>query len=248
LLNDIAIANDKPTKDVTLGLFIDLSKAFNTMSHHILLSKMYKLGIRGIANDWFRSYLSERQQYVQIGKEKSIVRSIKCGVPQGSILGPILFIIYINDLHTATNLNVLTFADDTTIYSSGNNANDLITHVNTEFHKIFEWCCANKLSLNIAKTHYSIFSPTNISVNNTISLNDMHIRRINNSSETKAVKFLGVLIDENLTWKPHINYIKSKISRAIFAINKVKNILPRSALKSLYYSMVHCHLMYSQKT
>ncbi len=141
LLNDIAIANDKPTKDVTLGLFIDLSKAFNTMSHHILLSKMYKLGIRGIANDWFRSYLSERQQYVQIGK----VRSINCGVPQGSILGPILFIIYINDLHTATNLNVLTFADDTTIYSSGNNANDLITHVKTEFHKIFEWCCANKL-------------------------------------------------------------------------------------------------------
>ena len=118
LLKDIANANDKASKNRTLAVFLDLSKAFDTISHNILLKKLEHYGVRGICNNWFSSYLSNQKQYTQVNEHRSSLKEITCGVPQGSILGPILFLIYINDISNSTELNLLSFADDTTIYCS----------------------------------------------------------------------------------------------------------------------------------
>ena len=114
LLNQIASENDKVTKNLTLSVFIDLSKAFDTISHSILLSKLDNLGIRGVANAWFKSYQSERKQYMEFHNITSPLEDIISGVPRGSILGPILFLVYVNDISNSTSLNILSFVDDTT--------------------------------------------------------------------------------------------------------------------------------------
>ena len=132
LLNQIAISNDKDTKDLTLSVFIDLSKAFDTINPEILLHKLENLGVRGIANSWFRSYLTGRKQFMNLYDVKSTMEDMQCGVPQGSILGPILFLIYVNDIRNATTLNVLIFADDTTIITSSPNIKELYAKMNFE--------------------------------------------------------------------------------------------------------------------
>ena len=118
LLKDIANANDKASQNRTLAVFLDLSKAFDTISHNILLKNLEHYGVRGICNNWFSSYLSNRKQYTQVNEHGSSLKEITCGVPKGTILGPILFLIYINDIPNSTDLNLLSFADDTTIYCS----------------------------------------------------------------------------------------------------------------------------------
>jgi hypothetical protein len=247
LLNDIADANDNTSKDITLALFLDLSKAFDTISHHILLKKLDFYGIRGICNNWFSSYLSDRKQFVEIKGTKSTLRDMVCGVPQGSILGPILFLIYINDIKNCTSLNLLSFADDTTIYCSGPSAKDLYTIVNTELSYLYDWFCANKLALNIKKTNYAIYGPHQnqpATQTSTISLNNETIQHIGAKNNDEAIKFLGIYIDKHITWKNHINNISSKMSRAIFVINRIKHILPHDALTSLYYALIHSQISY----
>ena len=241
LLNYIADSSDKPSKDITLGLFLDLSKAFDTISHPILLHKLNYYGIRGVCNDWFRSYLTNRKQYTETYSKSSSYASMTCGVPQGSILGPILFLIYINDIQNCTSLNLLSFADDTTVYSSHSNITQLFNNMNKELNELTDWFYANKLSLNVNKTKYTIFTPNrNISDlhNETIKLNDTPISREN------SIKFLGVYIDEHITWKTHINQLKTKLTSALFAINRTKHILPHEALKTLYFVLIQSHLTY----
>ena len=114
-------------------------------------------GIRGNANNWFGSYLQNRKQFLEIYNIKSEYADITCGVPQGSILGPILFLIYITDIGTSSKLNLLSFADDTTLYQSGGNYDTLVQNLNSEINNTFKWLCANRLSLNIKKTKYMIF-------------------------------------------------------------------------------------------
>ena len=160
LLKYISENNDKPTKDITLAVFIDLSKAFDTICHTTLLNKLNFYGIRGITNEWFKSYLTQRKQYTVINSSKSALEYITCGVPQGSIIGPIIFLLYINDINYGTSLNVLSYADDTTIYTSNSNADTLYAEVNKELIKLDDWFRANKLPLNVKKTNYSIFPPT----------------------------------------------------------------------------------------
>jgi len=248
LLNHISENNDKATKDKTIGVFLDLSKAFDTIPHTALIRKLEYYGIRGIANNWFRSYLTDRKQFMEFKSCKSEDQSIECGVPQGSILGPILFIIFINDLHKASSLNIISFADDTTVYTSGNNINETIRTTNIELEKIFEWFCANKMQLNTNKSKFSIFGPMQTrlpNVLNDICINNQIITRTGNNCQEKAVKFLGVYLDENLTWNTHVDYISKKISQSLFAIHRVKDILPQIALKSLYYALIHSHLTYA---
>ena len=157
LINHIATAVDDHLH--TLGIFLDLSKAFDTIDHEILLSKLSHYGIRGKALEWFRSYLTGRKQFVSLNGTNSNFKNITCGVPQGSLLGPLLFILYINDFQNSSNLlSFILFADDTSVFFSHKNPNTLVDTVNTELSRIHEWICCNKLSLNVLKTHGMFFS------------------------------------------------------------------------------------------
>ena len=217
LLNKIAIANDKPSKDLTLSVFIDLSKAFDTISHNILLKKMENLGIRGVARTWFENYLSNRHQYMELYGKKSNRKVVTCGVPQGSILGPILFLMYVNDIHKCTSLDVLSFADDTTILCSSYDIKALYDEMNFELGKLSEWFKANKLCLNIKKTKYILFQPNNAHIARKsqdfdIFIDGQKVDQISHSNSDKSFKFLGLHIDETLSWRYHAQKVCAKIS------------------------------------
>ena len=247
LLKDISEANDKATKDVTLAIFLDLSKAFDTISHNILLHKLDHYGICGVCKDWFASYLSNRKQYTTINDHTSSLLNITTGVPQGSILGPILLLIYINDICYSSNLKLLCFADDTTAYQSGPNINNLITDVNAQLEHLYDWLCSNKLSLNVKKTYYTIFRPHSnikLQLNQQILIKNEPIQQIGQANEHDAVKFLGIYIDKHLTWDRQISATCANISKSIFAINRVKKFLPHAALKSVYFALIHSRMQY----
>jgi hypothetical protein len=228
-------------KEATLSVFLDLSKAFDTIDHNILLKKLEFYGVRGLPLKWFTSYLNNRKQFVQYDKRASKCLDIKCGVPQGSVLGPLLFIIYTNDLSNClTETKSILFADDTTIYASNRNIKDLYKCVNTDLSKLNNWFCANKLSLNVSKTNYLLFTNSKINYDETFSLtiNKSIIKR------KTCLKFLGILIDDHLHWHAHINSCQSKLISSLYAINKIKHVVPVNTLKTLYYSLVYPHLTY----
>ena len=237
LINHIATAVDDRLH--TLGIFLDLSKAFDTIDHEILLSKLSHYGIRGKALEWFRSYLTDRKQFVSLNGTNSNFKNITCGVPQGSLLGPLLFILYINDFQNSSNLlSFILFADDTSVFFSHKNPNTLVDTVNTELSRIHEWICCNKLSLNVLKTHGMFFSnsisrlPSNVFLNNTpVDIVD-------------STKFLGLYIDNKLSWKKHATHLSKLLSRNVGIINKLKNIFPSNVLLNLYCTLILPYLNY----
>ena len=146
-----------------IGIFLDFSKAFDTINHEILLCKLSHYGIRGKALEWFRNYLNNRKQYVSLNQQNSSLKEIEYGVPQGSLLGPLLFIVYINDFSRSSDvLSFILFADDSNVLFSHNNPNTLVHTVNSELRKVTQWIRANKLSLNLQKTKYMLFSKNTI--------------------------------------------------------------------------------------
>ena len=189
----------------TRGVFIDLSKAFDTVDHNILLKKLSLYGIKNNNLKWFSSYLSNSKQFIQAGAIKTSYEGITCGVPQGSILGPLLFIIYVNDLCNVSKiLEPIMFADDANLFFSHKNIKDLFQAVNSELGKIFQWFNANKLSLNKDKTKYTFTHKAREKDNLPLKLpalfiNDKEIERVT------SIKFLEVLFDEHLSWKDHSN-------------------------------------------
>ena len=194
------------------GVFLDLSKAFDTVDHSILINKLQHYGIRGITNKWFNSYLDDRKQFVSVGTIKSDLNDIVCGVPQGSVLGPLLFLVYINDFNNSSDLlDFHLFADDSNLFYAHKNLRSLEEHLNQQLINIHNWLCVNKLSLNVDKSHFVIFHPVQKVVDYAINLS------INNKYliEKKSYKYLGVIIDSNLNWKEHINELCKKISRGI---------------------------------
>ena len=254
-MNKILEASNE--KKFTIGIFCDLQKAFDCCSHRILLLKLKKLGIKENELLWFENYLKNRQQYVCANQGKSDIRLVSKGVPQGSILGPILFLIYINDLAYCTELFTLLFADDTSFLISGKDIDDVIQILNRELQKICYWFRANELSLHPLKTKFMFFSKNPMHVN----LNEVHINlNYNNYTESNpelihrltcanllenpTIKFLGVFIDPKLDFKYHIEYMHTKISRSLYAINTAKHFLNADILIILYKSLVHCHFLY----
>lgn len=182
------------------------------MNHKILLKKLDHYGIRGIANNWFNSYLTERYQYVYLNGESSEKKTITCGVPQGSVLGPLMFLIYINDLPNISKvLDFYLFADDTNLYCEDDCLKKLETKINKELKHLYLWLSVNRLALNMDKTNFVIFHPFNkpLKLNVTIKINNKAI------CEKKSIKYLGVLIDSTLSWKEHISCISNKICRTV---------------------------------
>ncbi len=247
LLNHCAIASSKPDPEYTLAVLCDLSKAFDVINHDILLKKLETYGIRGIANNWFRSYLSDRQQYVDIDGNKSTTLPIKIGVPQGSILGPLLYLIYVNDIGNACHGNILTFADDTTMFSSHSDLNSLHENACEQINDLHQWFCSNRLALNTNKTKYIVIRPRHMKIDlsqYSIRIGNTPLVRVGNDCTDTSTKFLGLHIDENLTWKQHITEINRKVSRALFSIKQVKHVLPAESMRTLYFALIHSHLSY----
>ena len=220
---------------------MDLSKAFDTVNYDILFMKLYHYGIRGVALDWIKSYLSNRFQFVQFNSSASSLEKINCGVPQGSILGSLFFLIYINDICNVSSLaKVILFADDTNLFFSNNDPNELIKTLNSEIPKFSHWLTVNKLTLDFDKTKLILFKPRQkrASVQIRIKLNNKEIEQV------KETVFLGVVLDEYLTWRSHIAFVANEISKSIGIIRKASFFLNKQSLRILYFSTIYPYLQY----
>ena len=209
------------------------------IDHSILLDKLNYYGIRGVAYNLLHSYISNRYQYVDFNGSISSTRVVDTGVPQGSILRPLLFLIYINDLPRVSPLfNMVMYADDTTLYcnlSNNTNENDL----NSELHKISEWLASNKLALNAQKTKFMVFHSMQRKVKYPVlTINNTIIERV------KQFNFLGVILHYTLKWQKHIDYISKKVSKAIGVMYRLKHIYPEAVLLFIYQSIINAHFTY----
>ena len=244
LVDQIYKAFDK--SEYTLGVFIDLSKAFDTVDHSILLRKLELYGITDRSYAWIKTYIPNRLHYIQIdensGTEFCVV---KCGVPQGSILGPLLFLLYVNDLKNASSvLDPIMFADDTNLFYTHSNIRKLFLTMNEELASINQWFTSNRLSLNAEKTKYSFFHKPSKTGDTTLMLPKLTIS--NNVIERQVfIKFLRVLLDENLNWKEHIKYTENEIAKNLGLLYKTRPFLERNALLALYYSSIQTYINFA---
>ena len=224
-----------------IGIFLDFSKAFDTVNHKILLSKLETYGVRGIANDWLASYLDKRTQYCTFNGHKSSTRTINCGVPQGSILGPLLFLAYINDLGEISNKwSTLLFADDTNVFAEGTELDTLQNLVNNEIPMLIDWLRANRLSLNVKKTNTMIFGKAKDNIKKRIKIViEGHTLDVVNKS-----KFLGLMVDDCLNWKEHTLYLAKKAAKSIGILSLARQVFNRSTLIQLYYSFIFPYISY----
>ena len=233
------ITKSMDNKEVACSVFLDLSKAFDTINHKTLLRKLEFYGIRGIALEWFRDYLTNRKQFVCYKDYNSDVLPLTCGFPQGSVLGPLLFIIYINDLPNCLKYcKCVLFADDTTVYLSSNNRNDLRTRINSDLSNLGEWFRSNKLSLNVEKTEYMVFETKQGNYDFPITIANKQIHA------TDHVRFLGIILDNKLTWERHITHCRNKITGGTYALRSSKSILNVPHLRIIYNSLIDSYLNY----
>ena len=226
---------------VTCGIFIDLQKAFDTVNHEILLKKMEYYGFRGKINGWLRSYLCERKQKVTINGFESVNRVVNHGVPQGSVLGPILFLLYINDLHTCIkHSTTYHFADDTNLLNISPNYKTLQKELNEDLRSLVQWLTANKISLNNDKTEIIYFHKANNDIPSDIKI------KLNGKKlyPSKKIKYLGVYLDETLSGDSHCEELVKKLNRANGMLAKARHFVPLNELTNIYHAIFSSHLMY----
>ena len=230
--------------EITGVVMLDLKKAFDTVDLDILIHKLKLYGIDRKGIKWFTSYLQDRSHFTSIQGNSSTSIPIRCGVPQGSIIGPLLFIIYINDLpNNVSNCKVSMYADDTALYYASKDINELVKVINDDLINVTAWLNKNKLSLNVNKTEVILLG-TKSRLRN-LPHNDININ-INGTplSRVKKCKHLGVIVDENLSWSDHIDQVRKKALSGMHVIRKVKNIIPQSTRNLLYNTIVSSHFDY----
>ena len=220
---------------------MDLQKAFDIVDHQILLAKLNHNGIRGVSNDWFKSYLSNRNQYVSINGFDSGLAAINSGVPQGSVLGPLLFLLYINDLNQAIKFyKVHHCADDTNLLCMSNSIKKLDKLVNADLKHLVSWLNGNKISLNFKKTEMVIFKSKRKKYESDSKIKLWGKRLY----PTESVKYLGVKIDTNLNWEYHVNDLSIKLNRANALLFKMKKYVSLKLLRSSYFVIFDSYLSY----
>ena len=236
------VLKDIDEKNSSLAIFMDLSKAFDTLDHNILIKKLAHYEINGTPLEWFKSYLTGRSQYVELDGVSSNVLFLSTGVPQGSILGPLLFLIYMNDIpHCAKYFNFILYADDTTLSNIIQIPSMSPLNINDELAKVYDWLAVNKLSLNVKKTKYVIFHAINKKIEDVVpdlDINGIPLERV------QSFNFLGLLLHGNMSWKPHIDLLSNKLAQCAGVLNKLKRFLPIHILRTLYFSMVQSRIMY----
>ena len=194
-----------------------------------------------MANNWFQSYLSNRKQFVTINQTNSDFQSNKFGVPQGSVLGPLLFLIYINDLHsTIKHCSTRHFADDTNLLIKNTSLKQLQKHLNFDLRQLVLWLKANKISLNTSKTELLIFRHPNKPINYDLKIKLQGKRLL----PSNYVKYLGILIDPHLNWSYHTDLLASKLSRTIGMLSKIRHFVSNITLRNIYFGIFSSILMY----
>ena len=227
-------------KQIALLLLLDYSKAFDVIEHPILLKKLEHYGIRGVALQWFQSYLSNRQQFVTIDGENSSKKAIDYGVPQGSILGPLLFVIYINDLPSISTLaKFILYADDANIIITGQSEEEIQSKLLQITSLLLKWVDSNGLSLNLKKTHFMVFSHQKVDYSKlNVTIAGTKIGRVSEA------RFLGVILDDKLSWSKHIAAVRTKMIRYIGIMYRIKRHLPLNVRLQMYHSFIQSHVNY----
>ena len=221
------------------AVFMDLSKAFDVMSHDILRIKLEHYGFRGSFLTFLMDYLKDRKYFVYVNGKSSVTKTSNIGVPQGSTLGPLLFLIYINDIINCSDiLKFILFADDTTVMYKNNNINQLNRILTNEVIKVINWFSANKLLINLSKSNSMLFSNKRGNPKLKLNIQNIHLE------EKEVVTFLGIEIDNKLVWKSHIKLICNKISKSIGILRLLKHSFPKHILKMIYMSLIFSYINY----